>query len=59
MVALVRDLDDGPAWDLADHREALAGSGRWLAAVVQVPADGVPEATADLISRLQVQEATS
>ncbi|MEO9248055.1 2-hydroxyacyl-CoA dehydratase family protein [Citricoccus nitrophenolicus] len=59
VLALVRDLDDGPAWDLADHREALAGSGRWLAAVVQVPADGVPEATAELLSRIHAQEATS
>ncbi|MEV4900068.1 2-hydroxyacyl-CoA dehydratase family protein [Citricoccus sp. NPDC055426] len=53
VVALVRDLDDGPAWDLADHREALAGSGTWLAGVVQIPADGVRDATAELLSSIQ------
>ncbi|MGM7669802.1 2-hydroxyacyl-CoA dehydratase [Microbacterium sp. A93] len=55
VVSLVRDLDDGPAWDLADHRAALAGSGTWLAGVVQIPADGVRDATAELVSTIQQQ----
>jgi benzoyl-CoA reductase/2-hydroxyglutaryl-CoA dehydratase subunit BcrC/BadD/HgdB len=53
VVALVRDLDDGPAWDLPDHREALAGSGTWLASVVQISADRIMAATAELVSSIQ------
>lgn len=59
VVALVRDLDDGPAWDLPDHREALAGSKIWLAAVVRVPADGARDATADLVSSIQQNQQTA
>ncbi|NKX51790.1 2-hydroxyacyl-CoA dehydratase, partial [Arthrobacter deserti] len=53
VVALVRDLDDGPVWDLAEQRRALAGTGTWLAEAVRVPADGAAEAAADLTARLQ------
>lgn len=54
VVALVRDLDDGPVWDLPGQREALAGSGTWLAGVVRVPADGAAAAAAELISSVQL-----
>lgn len=53
VVALVRDLDDGPAWDLPDHREALSGSGTWSAGIVQISADGILAATAKLVSTIQ------
>lgn len=59
VVALVRDLDDGPVWDLPGQREALAASQRWLVAVEQIPADGIREATSALINQLQTQEALS
>lgn len=59
VVALVRDLDDGPVWDLPGQRQALESSGRWLAAAVQIPADGVREATTALITQLHTREATS
>ncbi|GAA1124779.1 2-hydroxyacyl-CoA dehydratase family protein [Citricoccus alkalitolerans] len=52
VVALVRDLDDGPAWDLADHRPALARRDLWLAEHLRVPADGVHDATAGVIRTL-------
>ncbi|MFF2824185.1 2-hydroxyacyl-CoA dehydratase [Arthrobacter koreensis] len=54
VVALVRDLDDGPVWDLPGQREALAASGTWLAGVVRVPADGAAAATAELIASVQL-----
>lgn len=54
VVALVRDLDDGPVWDLPDQREALAAGGTWLAGVVRVPADGAAAATAELIASVQL-----
>ncbi|MCC3298463.1 2-hydroxyacyl-CoA dehydratase family protein [Arthrobacter caoxuetaonis] len=54
VVALVRDLDDGPVWDLPSQREALAASGTWLAGVVRVPADGAATATAELIASVQL-----
>ena len=53
VVALVRDLDDGPAWDLPDLRESLAGSGTWIATVVKISADRIMAATAELISSIQ------
>ncbi|NUL44551.1 2-hydroxyacyl-CoA dehydratase [Cellulosimicrobium funkei] len=56
VVALVRDLDDGPAWDLADHRPALAGRNLWLAEQLQVGADGIREATAEIIRTLSESE---
>lgn len=54
VVALVRDLDDGPVWDLPGQREALAASGTWLAGVVRVPADGAAAAAVDLIASVQL-----
>lgn len=54
VVALVRDLDDGPVWDLPAQREALAARGTWLAGVVRVPADGTAAAAADLIASVQL-----
>lgn len=54
VVALVRDLDDGPVWDLPGQREALAGRGTWLAGVVRVPADGAAAAAAELIASVQL-----
>ena len=54
VVALVRDLDDGPVWDLPSQREALAAGGTWLAGVVRVPADGAAAASAELIARVQL-----
>ncbi|MCC9195219.1 2-hydroxyacyl-CoA dehydratase family protein [Arthrobacter sp. zg-Y916] len=54
VVALVRDLDDGPVWDLPSQREALAASGTWLAGVVRVPAEGAAAATAELIASVQL-----
>lgn len=52
VVALVRDLDDGPVWDLADHRPALAGRNLWLAEQLRVPAGGVQDATAGILHTL-------
>ncbi|VXB86961.1 2-hydroxyglutaryl-CoA dehydratase D-component [Citricoccus sp. K5] len=52
VVALVRDLDDGPVWDLADHRPALAGRNLWLVEQLRVGADGVQNATAGIIRTL-------
>lgn len=57
VMAVVRDLDDGPAWDVPEQRKALARTGRSLAAVVQIPADGIGEATAAVINQVQFQEA--
>ncbi|MFF3039182.1 2-hydroxyacyl-CoA dehydratase [Arthrobacter citreus] len=54
VVALVRDLDDGPVWDLPSQREALAAGGTWLAGVVRVPADGAAAAAVDLIVSVQL-----
>ena len=54
VVALVRDLDDGPVWDLPGQREALAAGGTWLAGVVRVPADGAAAAAAELIASVQL-----
>jgi len=54
VVALVRDLDDGPVWDLPSQREALAAGGTWLAGVVRVPADGAAAAAAELIASVQL-----
>ncbi|UPO76843.1 2-hydroxyacyl-CoA dehydratase family protein [Arthrobacter sp. Helios] len=54
VVALVRDLDDGPVWDLPAQREALAAGGTWLAGVVRVPADGAAAAAAELIASVQL-----
>lgn len=54
VVALVRDLDDGPVWDLPAQREALAARGTWLAGVVRVPADGAAAAAAELIASVQL-----
>ena len=54
VVALVRDLDDGPVWDLPAQREALAAHGTWLAGVVRVPAHGAAAAAADLIASVQL-----
>jgi len=53
VLALVRDLDDGPVWDLVEQRRALAETDTWLAEAVRVPPDGLAEATADLVSRFQ------
>lgn len=53
VISLVRDLDDGPVWDLHGYREALAGSGTWLSSVVQIPADGIMAATDKLVSSIQ------
>ncbi|WP_313821838.1 2-hydroxyacyl-CoA dehydratase family protein [Citricoccus sp.] len=52
VVALARDLDDGPVWDLAEYRPALASRGLWLAERLRVPAAGVQDATAGIISTL-------
>ncbi|WP_147301237.1 2-hydroxyacyl-CoA dehydratase family protein [Citricoccus muralis] len=52
VVALVRDLDDGPVWDLADHRPALAGRNLWLAEQLRVPAGGVQDAAAGILHTL-------
>ena len=57
VLALVREFDDGPVWDLPDQRTALMRGGRSLAAVVQVPADGIGEATAALIAQAPVAQA--
>lgn len=54
VMALVRDLDDGPVWDLPGQREALAASGTWLAGVVRVSADGAAAAAAELITSVQL-----
>ncbi|UYB36366.1 2-hydroxyacyl-CoA dehydratase family protein [Arthrobacter koreensis] len=54
VMALVRDLDDGPVWDLPGQREALAAGGTWLAGVVRVPADGAAAAAAELIASVQL-----
>ncbi|MFJ2662476.1 2-hydroxyacyl-CoA dehydratase family protein [Arthrobacter koreensis] len=54
VVALVRDLDDGPVWDLPGQREALAVSGTWLAGVVRVPADGAATAAVELLASVQL-----
>jgi benzoyl-CoA reductase/2-hydroxyglutaryl-CoA dehydratase subunit BcrC/BadD/HgdB len=54
VVALVRDLDDGPVWDLPAQREALAASGTWLAGVVRVPADGAAAAAVELLASVQL-----
>ncbi|MEB7504949.1 2-hydroxyacyl-CoA dehydratase family protein [Arthrobacter koreensis] len=54
VVALVRDLDDGPVWDLPSQREALTAGGTWLAGVVRVPADGAAAAAAELIASVQL-----
>lgn len=54
VVALVRDLDDGPVWDLPGQREALAASGTWLAGVVRVPADGAAAAAVELLASVQL-----
>lgn len=59
VLALVRDLDDGPVWDLPDQREVLAASGAWLAGVVRVPADGAAAATAELIASVQMSGGTA
>lgn len=59
VVALVRDLDDGPIWDLPGQREAMTSSRRWLAAVVRIPSDGIREATGALITQLKNREALS
>jgi benzoyl-CoA reductase/2-hydroxyglutaryl-CoA dehydratase subunit BcrC/BadD/HgdB len=53
VIALVRELDDGPVWDLAEQRRALADTGTWLAEAVRVPPDGAAEAAAALATRLQ------
>lgn len=53
VLALVRDLDDGPVWDLVEQRRALAETDTWLAEAVRVPPDGLAEATADLVARFQ------
>lgn len=53
VVALVRDLDDGPVWDLAEYRPALASRDLWLAEQLRVPAGGVQDATAGIIRALQ------
>ncbi len=52
VVALVRDLDDGPVWDLAEYRPALASRDLWLAERLRVPAAGVQDATAGIIHSL-------
>ncbi|MFC7861277.1 2-hydroxyacyl-CoA dehydratase family protein [Arthrobacter koreensis] len=54
VVALVRDLDDGPVWDLPAQREALAAHGTWLAGVVRVPEDGAAAAAAELLVSVQL-----
>ncbi|MEB7448771.1 2-hydroxyacyl-CoA dehydratase family protein [Arthrobacter koreensis] len=54
VVALVRELDDGPVWDLPGQREALAAGGTWLAGVVRVPPDGAAAAAAELIASVQL-----
>lgn len=54
VVALVRDLDDGPVWDLPSQREALAARGTWLAGVVRVPAHGAAAAAAELLTSVQL-----
>lgn len=59
VVALVRDLDDGPIWDLPEQREAMTLRRRWLAAEVQIPADGIREATSALLAQLQSKEILS
>lgn len=59
VVALVRDLDDGPVWDLIEQRRALAGTGTWLVEAVRVPPDGAAEAAADLATRLQQIQQTA
>jgi hypothetical protein len=56
VVALVRDLDEAPLWDLADQRAALAG--RPLLAETRVPPGGEEEAMrrlADALARTAVR----
>lgn len=58
VVALVRELDDGPAWDLTEQRRALAGTETWLADVVRVQSEGTRRAARQLAARIQSRQGT-
>lgn len=43
VVALVREFDDGPVWDLAEYRPAIRNRDIWLVEETRVPASGLQE----------------